>query len=152
MLDTILDRDPINKGNVSKIYKLISADSSPFLNKTISSWEQDLNIQLSDETWKHSSQRIHHTFLCLRHRLIQFKVLHRLHYTREKLSKLCPNSDPTCIWCHLHPATVGHMFWDCSLLSLIETQFIFSQLFHIFAIKQLIPAQLPLFLVFPVRA
>ena len=89
MLDIILDWDPDIKGNVSKIYKIVQANSSPSLDKTKSAWEQDLHIELTEEMWEHSLHRIHTTSLCFSHCLIQFKELHRLYFIREKLSKFC---------------------------------------------------------------
>lgn len=50
---------------------------------------------------------------CVRHGLLQFKVLNRLHLSRAKLARIYPGSDPNCIRCHQAPATFGHMFWTC---------------------------------------
>lgn len=45
-------------------------------------------MELSEEAWRDSLTHIHTSSLCLRHGLIQFKVLHRLHYSRDKLAKI----------------------------------------------------------------
>ncbi len=118
MLDSTLDRDPYTKGKVSGIYKTIEDIKLLCLDKTKSAWEKDLNTELTEETWDQSLRHLHTSSLCLRHCLVQFKVLHWLHFTREKLSKIYPNNDPVCVRCHLKPATTWHMFWECiSLIS-----------------------------------
>ena len=67
---------------------------------------------------KKSLKRIHTTSLCIRHGLIQIKVLHRLHYSNEKLARIYPNIiNPECPRCSHNPATVGHMFWACRSLN-----------------------------------
>ena len=116
LLDIILDWNPETRGTVSRIYKTIQTNSLPSLEKTKLAWEQDLNVEFTGEVWEHSLHCFHTTSLCLRHCLIQFKVLHRLHY-RERQSKLYPNVDSTCIRCHLNSATAGHMFWECPSLT-----------------------------------
>ena len=96
-------------------------------------WDQDLNVELEEEIWERSLRRIHTTSLCLRHCVIQFKVLHRLHFSRDKLSKIYPDVDSTCIRCHLEPATIGHMFWGCTSLAPFWTNIFnaFSSICHI---------------------
>lgn len=38
-------------------------------------------------------------------------MLHRLHFSREKLARIYPDEDPACPRCNYNLATVGHMFW-----------------------------------------
>ncbi len=66
---------------------------------------------------QYSLESIHTSSLCIRHGLTQFKVLHRLHYSRDKLSKLFPTVDPGCPRCSYVPTTIGHMFWSCTSLN-----------------------------------
>ena len=82
--------------------------------------------------WERFLGRIHTTSLCLGHCLIQFKIVHRLHFSREKLSKIYPDVDSTCIRCHLEPATIGHMFWGCTSLTTFWTNIFdaFSTICH----------------------
>ena len=60
--------------------------------------------------------RIHSSSICSRHDLIQFKVLHRLHFSKAKLVRIFPNVDPLCDRCKQTPATSYHMFWSCPKL------------------------------------
>ena len=52
--------------------------------------------------------------------VFQFKVVHRLHYSNEKLSRTYPDVNPECPRCNHNPATVGHMFWSCRFLNSFE--------------------------------
>lgn len=79
-------------------------------------WEGDLHVQISDETWKKIIDRIFSSSICLRHGVIQFKVVHRLHWSKTRLSKIRDDFDPTCDRCKQEPASLLHMFWTCSKL------------------------------------
>lgn len=55
---------------------------------------------------------------CARLSLIQFKVFHRLHYSKDKLSKLYPDKfDENCSRCSQAPCNLTHMKWACPKLS-----------------------------------
>ena len=79
--------------------------------------EKDLGVDLSEDMWQYSLERIHTSSLCIHHGLIQSKLLHHLHYSRDKLSKLFPTADPGCLRCSYVPTTIGHMFWLCTSLN-----------------------------------
>lgn len=49
--------------------------------------------------------------VCIRHGLLQFKVLHRLHLFKSKLAKMFSGLDSTCPRWGLEPADLSHMFW-----------------------------------------
>ncbi|KAI5086460.1 hypothetical protein C0J45_6416, partial [Silurus meridionalis] len=76
-------------------------------------WEEDLNTELTDEIWQRAIHKIYTSSICVRHRLIQFKVFNRLHLSRTKLAKIYTNVDPNCTRCHQAPASLAHMFWSC---------------------------------------
>lgn len=116
-IDIILDLHPTMKRRVSKIYKTALVISPPPQWDTARlAWEEDLGVTLSDETWQCSLKRIHTTSLCIRHGLIQFKIVHHLHYSPEKLAKIYPGTSPVCPRCGHSPAKLGHMFWSCDSL------------------------------------
>lgn len=121
-LDTILELDPYKKKHVSVIYNMIRALKLITWAKTKMAWEKDLGVELSEDMWQYSLEHIHTSSSCIRHGLIQFKVLHRLHYSRDKLSKLFATLDPSCPRCSCVPATIGHMLWSCTSLNDYWTQ------------------------------
>lgn len=122
LLDRILGCDSTLKGNISFIYNIILNFSMPSTEKTRCAWEQDLGVQISAQTWEGSLDFIHTSSPCLRHNLIQFKILHRLHFCRDQLAAVYPNTDPHCLRCQQGIATTGHMFWSCQALTSFWTQ------------------------------
>ncbi len=76
-------------------------------------WERDLGVALLAEQWRRASGGVHTASVCARHGLIPFRVLHRLHYSKVKLSKMFPDIDSTCDRCKLSPASFAHSFWLC---------------------------------------
>ncbi len=80
-------------------------------------WEEELNLMLEENTWDLILARIHSSSINARHTLIQFKVVHRVHWSRTKLNKIFPDFDPTCLRCAIEPATLLHSFWSCPKLS-----------------------------------
>lgn len=52
-----------------------------------------------------------------RHQLIQYKVIHRLHYSHVKLHSFFTSNSPLCVKCKQADGTLAQMFWFCSKLS-----------------------------------
>ena len=113
LIDTIL-LSPVVRGVISVVGKLIlSALSSPLA--TRNTWEEELGVTFSDEWWQGALDRVNSTSSCARLTLIQFKVLHRSHLTKVRLSKLFDTSE-MCDRCSLSPANHTHMFFSCPKL------------------------------------
>ena len=115
-LDECLKLEPHITGCVSKLYSIIQdmeGNSHQLLKER---WGEDLNAELSEETWQSVIKRIHKSSICIRHGLIQFKIVHRVHLCGFRLAQIYPGTDPTCIRCYQAPATLGHMFWACPKL------------------------------------
>lgn len=93
------------------IYNFLSNPHNPSLEILRSAWEGDLEATLTAERWKKAVEGAHTASICARHGLIHFKVLHRLHFSEVKRSKMFPNMDPVCDRCRLSPATLAHSFW-----------------------------------------
>lgn len=72
-------------------------------------WEQDLQINISEENWDGVLRKIHSSSMCARHSLIQFKVVHRAHLPKSKLSRIYPPIDPTCDRCKSAETTFIHI-------------------------------------------
>ena len=56
--------------------------------------------------------RVHSSSICARHGLLQFKIVHRIHWTKLRLSKWFSDVDPLCDRCKCNPASHTHMFWS----------------------------------------
>lgn len=116
LLDTILKISPLSKNNIGLIYSLISSQNVTSLTKSKQQWESELDLLFSEETWQDIINKIHSTSICLRHTIIQFKVVHRLHWTKQKLAKFSPNINSLCDRCRVEIANHTQMFWSCSKL------------------------------------
>lgn len=103
------------RGMVSIVYENIQRIASPSLNRIKRQWEE-LGTEISDSAWQWAIKLVHSSSACIRHGLLQFKVLHRLHLSRSKLAKIYTGSDATCPRCSLEPADLSHMFWGCPRL------------------------------------
>ena len=54
-----------------------------------------------------------------RHNLIQFKVIHRLHYSKVKVSQMYPSVSALCNKCKNQEGTLRHQYWTCPSLILV---------------------------------
>lgn len=75
-----------------------------------------MGVVLTGEQWRKALEGVHTTSICARHGIVQLKVLHRLHFSNVKLSKMFPDIDSTCDRCGLSPASLAHPFWHCANL------------------------------------
>ena len=124
-----LDINPYLRGQTSRLYNIIQDMGKPPLDRLRGSWEEEFGGEISDESWHSAVTMIHSSSVCIRHGLIQFKIFHRLHLCRNRLAKLYPNVDPTCVRCHQASATLFHMFWSIPALTLLWTS-IFKTFSH----------------------
>lgn len=87
-IDGLLDMNPTHKGMGSMLYMSIQKVASPSLDYIKNKWEEELELDISDVDWRWAVELIHSSSVCVRHGLIQFKVLHRLHLSRDKLARI----------------------------------------------------------------
>ena len=116
-LDSLLKVNLLKRGRVSMIYAEIMNILSPSVSHIREEWVNDIGVTLSDEEWEMALFRVHASSICSRHALIQFKVLHRLHYSKVRLARIFPDINPVCDRCKQAPATNGHMLWSCPKLT-----------------------------------
>ncbi len=80
-------------------------------------WEEDLSTDISVETWKSCIDNIHNSSKNARLGLIQFKVVHRLHFCQSRLSKVSPEISSLCPKCSAAEGTLSHQFLTCHKLN-----------------------------------
>lgn len=112
-LEDCIQDGPNKRNFVSHIYNVLLSVASPSLDDLKSKWEEDFGERISDEIWKVFIARIQTSSICVRHSLIQFKVVHRLHLSRSRLVQFYPDLDPTCQRCNQGAATIFNSFWVC---------------------------------------
>lgn len=101
---------------ISVLFDLISSSNVSSLVRIRDSWEKELGFNLTDEWWKEALIRVNSTSSCARLSLTQFKVLHKIHFTKNRLSRLYPDTNDICDRCGLSPADHVHMFFSCPKL------------------------------------
>lgn len=116
LLEIILKCKVNMKKIIGRIYTLLNTHNMNSLDSLRTKWETDLDETISEEKWQKIIQRIYSSSICLRHTVIQFKIVHRLHWTKDRLSRIKTDIDPTCDRCRQAPATLLHMFWSCPRL------------------------------------
>lgn len=116
-LDSILETSPEVRGTVSRLYTAIFEMEGSSLSIMKENWEKDMGTNITEDQWSDIIQRIHSSSICARHSLIQFKIVHRLHMSKTKLSKIFPGVDPICDRCKQAPGTLYHTFWSCSRMT-----------------------------------
>ena len=80
----LMKQHPNSKHLISKFVALFTKLNTPSTNHIKSAWEVDLGVELSDEIWSEGLRRIHSGSINARLQLVQFKVIHRLHYSKVK--------------------------------------------------------------------
>lgn len=98
------------------MYDVIISYSDYSLDKIREKWNGELGEDVPDNIWEEAVRRVNGTTSCARLSLIQFKILHRMHFSKVKLAKIFSGVDENCSRCHSAPATLTHMFWSCSSL------------------------------------
>ena len=117
LIDTILNINPYLKGTISELYNTLLTHQSSSSDKLRTIWSEDLNIEIEPEVWQSALKWVHASSICARHGVLQCKVIHRVHWSKSKLARIYPGTDPNCDKCHLGPANLSHMFWTCPVLS-----------------------------------
>ncbi len=115
-LDTCL-KDCFGKGKIiSCIYNALQASQLPTTSPIKRLWEEELGSEISNKVWADRLEEINRCSINSRHCLIQFKILHRLHYSKTKLSRIFPGVSPKCDKCKTADATLLHSYALCSSL------------------------------------
>lgn len=107
---------PTSDKLVSRLYGAFQSVSTPSTDAIKAKWEEELETDISVADWEDSLVYIHTCSINSRHRLIQFKVLHRLHYSTTKLHRIFPGTSPMCDKCQAEQGTLLHCFALCSNL------------------------------------
>lgn len=115
MLENIMSSaDSQNK--ISSIYSTLLSSRLSSLSWLRETWEKELGLSLDEDWWGDVLARINSTSSCARLSLIQFKVVHRIHFTRARLKNLFPGEEDSCLRCSVSPADHAHTFFFCSKL------------------------------------
>uniref|UniRef100_A0AAR2LAI9 Reverse transcriptase domain-containing protein n=2 Tax=Pygocentrus nattereri TaxID=42514 RepID=A0AAR2LAI9_PYGNA len=127
-----LHTDPTSKQLISHFITVLR--STPDTTKFREAWAREIGSEITEEVWVESLSRVLCCSVNSRYRLIQFKVLHRLHYSRTKLHKIFESISPLCERCKIEEGSLTHMFITCPVLQTFWSR-IFDWLSKILEIK-----------------
>ncbi|KAI2651145.1 Holliday junction resolvase RecU [Labeo rohita] len=68
-----------------------SLKGSPSMRPLKALWKEELNLTFEENIWDLILYCIHSSSINARHTLVQFKVVHRVHWSRTKLNKIFKN-------------------------------------------------------------
>lgn len=71
-------------------------------------WERELEMNLVEDWWVGALSRVNTSTSCARLSLIQFKVVHRMHFSKSSLAKLFTDHDSRCDRCGYPEADLLH--------------------------------------------
>ena len=111
--DTLLSQ-PNSKHLISHLIASFEAPVST--NHLREAWAEDLGVPLSEQLWEEGLSSIQKCSINSRYRLIQFKVIHRLHYSKIKLNRIFESVSPMCDRCGRAEGSLSHLFWYCPVL------------------------------------
>ena len=103
----------MDPGAISFYYKILSGADRVDTDKIKEEWEREMSARITGETWGECLCNASRCSINVRHRLIQFKVIHRLHYTKSRLHKMFPAVSPMCGKCKIYEGTLLHSLWSC---------------------------------------
>lgn len=99
--------------SISYIYDTLQSISPVISTSIKTKWEEEMGTVIPDPLWEKSLELTHRCSNNARHCLIQFKILHRLHYSKERLHKIYPEISPLCDRCLVAEDTLLHSFILC---------------------------------------
>lgn len=111
----LLTREPTSKGLISQFVALFPLAASSLHIKE--AWVKDTGEEIDDGLWSIALERIKACSINARLQLIQFKVIHRLHFSKTKLNRIFPSVSAACDKCKASDGTLGHLFWACPKLT-----------------------------------
>ncbi len=93
---------------------LIEAQADNYsLQKIYEGWNKDLKIRITVEIWK-DCLNLTNTFTTNENlRLIQYKLMTRIYYSKSRINKFDASFSPVCTKCGKHKDTLIHAFWEC---------------------------------------
>lgn len=121
--EDLLTLKPIQKSLISSIYDKLMALDNHSIVKIKSAWKHELGTSLTNQWWDKFVHSISSITPCARLQLIQFKVLHRVHFSKSRLSEIFPNIADQCDRCHASSCNLSHMFFFCPSLHKFWTEF-----------------------------
>lgn len=110
-LETLLRDEALSKP-LSSIYKALLPNVHTGLENPKAKWEVDFPA-LDTEDWEEMWEYPFSQLVSARDRLVQFKIIHKVYYTPERLHRIYPSISASCWRCKSASADFIHIFWNC---------------------------------------
>lgn len=82
----------------------------------VNKWNRDLNTNFTDIEFLAYYQLIYSCTISTKHRVFQYKLLHRILATNSWLHKVSILESGLCSFCNSSQETLIHLFWDCNVI------------------------------------
>lgn len=79
-------------------------------------WVGDI-LELNDDNWREIWDFPFSPLVSARDKRVQYKIVHRVHYTPHRLHQMLPANSPACWRCSHQPGDFFHIFWSCPALA-----------------------------------
>lgn len=113
LLDSQLKIVSNSRRTVSKLYKMLCPTFFDCCKSILDQWERDQGLSLTTDQWGAILKRSNNVSKCVTYKIIQFKILHRLHITPDKLRKMNSNTSNLCWHGCGKSGTLIHLLWSC---------------------------------------
>lgn len=106
----------INRKHISRTYNLLMTNNKASTILVKEKCEKDLGAQIDDDRWSSLLAYAQKRFINTRYKICNFKTMHRVYYTPEKVSRFKGNISPHCNRCKTKIGDFLHMIWTCPQL------------------------------------
>lgn len=115
-LEELMVKKGGNKGLISTFYNwIVSASLETSVSKLVV-WRKDLNINISEETWKLICLKSQKLSINSNLKLLQYNWIMQLYITPVKLNKYNNRIPDTCFKCGEARGTFFHCIWECRII------------------------------------
>lgn len=113
-LKSLLEHRKKKNKFVSSVYTLLitANNNCNLLDKIYDSWNKDLDNLDSKIKWKECLKLTYIATTNENLRMIQYKLMTRMYYSRDRIHKFDPSSSPLCLKCCKSDSLI-HAFWYC---------------------------------------
>lgn len=91
-MEDILETHMTLRGQISVLYNLIMSTKRTSMDSVKAKWEGEMS-DISEAVWDRALCWVNGSSCCTRLNLIQFKVIHHVHYSKAKLAKIYSNDE-----------------------------------------------------------
>lgn len=98
---------------IAYLYDAIQNKCHTTMDNIKKEWEKELGTEIEEVIWNEALEYVNSCSINARHCLIQFKILHRLHYSKVRIHKIFPEVSPMCEKCKSSEANLLHSYALC---------------------------------------